>query len=403
MKTILSKDIPAAAELLRAGQLVAVPTETVYGLAANGLDAEAVAALYRIKARPAEKPISLLVSGAAALEDYCRALPKGAKALAERFWPGPLTLILPAKTELLPQQLLAGGDTVGLRCPRHPMTLELLAQCGLPLAAPSANPSGKAAPTGVSEVAAYFDGKIPLILDGGDCALGTASTVLDMSCVPYRLCREGAISRQELGQTLAESLTVIGFTGGSGCGKTTALRELEKLGGLAIDCDAVYHRLLQEDGAMLAEIAGAFPAAFPEGTFQRKALGRIVFADPAALERLNRITHRHVEREVRRLLAEHALAGGTLAGIDAIALVESGLGGLCTATIGVTAPVEIRVQRLMAREGISEAYARSRIAAQQPEEFFQKHCTYTLCNAGSREEFARAAHALLCQCIKEEG
>lgn len=154
---------------------------------------------------------------------------------------------------------------------------------------------------------------------------------------------------------------------------------------------------------MLAEIAGAFPAAFPEGTFQRKALGRIVFADPAALERLNRITHRHVEREVRRLLAEHALAGGTLAGIDAIALVESGLSGLCTATIGVTAPVEIRVQRLMAREGISEAYARSRIAAQQPEEFFQKHCTYTLCNAGSREEFARAAHALLCQCIKEEG
>ena len=147
----------------------------------------------------------------------------------------------------------------------------------------------------------------------------------------------------------------------------------------------------------------SFPAAFPEERFVRKALGEIVFHDAAALRRLNAITHRYVGREVRRALRGWAMAGGTLAGIDAIALIESGISRRCTAVLGITAPAEARVARLMAREGISEAYARSRIAAQPTDAFYRAHCTEILENTGSREAFARTCAAALDRCCPSGG
>lgn len=402
METVLTKNPTTVAALLRAGALVAVPTETVYGLAADGLNAEAVATIYRCKGRPPEKPLSLLVPGEEAISIWCREVPPQALALARRFWPGPLTLVLPARKEQIPPIVRAGGETVGLRCPAHPQTLEVLRQCGRPLAAPSANPSGAPSPRSVREVLLYFRGKIPAILDGGDCVLGKESTVLDLSIQPFHILRQGGLAEAEIIGALVSDMTILGITGGSGSGKTTALRVLENLGGLAIDCDAVYHRLLQENGEMLKEIKARFPAAFPAGIFVRKRLGEIVFQDSTALLELNAITHRYVEREIRRMLETHAMAGGHLVGIDAIALFESGLDQLCDATIGVVASRETRIRRLMEREGITADYAERRLDAQQPEHFYREHCTHILENNDTRETFTRKSAALLRRYCKEE-
>ena len=136
-------DVSGAAELIAAGGLVAVPTETVYGLAGDGTDVQAVERIYEVKGRPEVKPLSLMVPGQEAMERYCEDVPPQAKLLAERFWPGPLTIILKSRP-LVPEIVRAGGETVGLRCPDHPDTLALLRACGVPLAAPSAMPRPRA-------------------------------------------------------------------------------------------------------------------------------------------------------------------------------------------------------------------------------------------------------------------
>lgn len=375
-----------AAELIRAGELVAVPTETVYGLAGNGLDENAVRNIYEVKGRPAVKPLSLMVPDAASMEKYCENVPAQAKYLAEKFWPGPLTIVLQAKA-FIPSIVLAGGTTVGLRCPAHAMTLELLHLSDRPFAAPSANPSGEPSPKTAEKVMEYFDGRIAAVVDGGPCGIGTESTIISMAQKPYRILRKGALSEQEIADTLVEGMTVIGITGGTGCGKTTALETLEKLGALIIDCDEVYHRLLSSDKEMLCEIGQAFSGTVINGELDRKALGKIVFEDPEALLRLNTITHSHVLTEIGAILRAHAMSGGTLAAIDAIELLSAGLVSVCDMTVAVTADEESRVHRIMERDGISEEYARARVKAQHSNEYFTENCSYVLENNSGYEEF----------------
>ena len=176
---------------------------------------------------------------------------------------------------------------------------------------------------------------------------------------------------------------ILGITGGTGCGKTTLLNVIARQGGLILDCDAIYHQLLQTDQQLLCAIDARFPGTVENGVLQRKKLGIIVFSDPQALLDLNAITHSAVKQEVlRRLEAKPALAA-----IDAIALFEGGLAELCHVTAAVTAPEELRVQRLMQRDGISESYARSRIAAQHKESWFREHCDYVLENNGTQDQF----------------
>ena len=184
---------------------------------------------------------------------------------------------------------------------------------------------------------------------------------------------------------------VLGITGGTGCGKTTLLKVIEDRGGLVLDCDAIYHGLLTRDSALLAAIEDRFPGTVEKGTLQRKKLGAIVFNDPAALEELNAITHTAIKKEVLRRLER---APG-LAAIDAIALFESGLSQLCDVTVAVTAPEEDRVKRLMARDGISEAYARNRIAAQHNEAWFRERCGHILENNGTQIQFQQKCIAFL--------
>ena len=173
-------------------------------------------------------------------------------------------------------------------------------------------------------------------------------------------------------------MKIIGITGGSGGGKTSALGALKTLGAYVIDCDDVYHELLMQSTDMLRELEERFHGIVMDGVLDRKALGQIVFSDSGALEQLNEITHRFVKVEVDRRLMKWEADGGTLAAIDAIALIESGIGALCQVIVGVTAPFEVRVRRIMERDGINEEYARLRIGAQKPDSFYNDNCDYVL-------------------------
>ena len=185
-------------------------------------------------------------------------------------------------------------------------------------------------------------------------------------------------------------MILIGITGPTGAGKTTLLREVEALGGAVIDCDVVYHELLEGDRLLQCELERRFgPLRGEDGAIDRKRLGAIVFGDPEKLAQLNEVVRTAIVDRTRAL-------GRTLAAIAAIALVESGLDRLCSATVAVTAPPEARVRRIMAREGIPEDYAWSRVRAQKPEAYFREHCGYTLVNdCDSAEEFSLRARALL--------
>lgn len=391
-----------AVEILNEGGMVAVPTETVYGLCVNGLDADAVERLYEIKGRPEVKPLALMIPGPEAMDRYGKAIPPAAKTLAATFWPGPLTIIVPAREDIVPAVIRAGGRSIGFRCPDHTLTLSLLKQLDFPLAGPSANPSGAPSPKSAGEVLGYFDGRIGAVLDGGVCGLGRESTVLDMSALPYRILRQGALCAEDIDAALRRSMTVVGITGGTGSGKTTALKVLKERGALVLDCDEIYHDLLTREGDMVAEILARFPDAAENGRLVRKKLGAIVFADPAALLDLNAITHRHVNAAAEEKLTEHARMGGTLAAIDAIALVESGLGEMCDFTLAVTAPAERRIARLIRREGISEEYARARISAQKSDDWYRQQCTHVLDNAGSKEEFEALCREFFARKLENE-
>ena len=195
-------------------------------------------------------------------------------------------------------------------------------------------------------------------------------------------------------------MKILGITGGSGCGKTTLLGRVEAMGGCVIDCDAVYHRLLDSDRQMIAAIDARFPGVVSGGVLDRKKLGKVVFGDKNALAALNCLVHPFVDREVRRLLEEARNQGCALAAIDAVALIESGLGDLCDLTVAVTAPAEDRVRRLMAREGLTEDYARLRLSAQKTDEAFAAQCGTVLNNDyPTAEAFAAACDTFLQQWI----
>ena len=195
--------VKRAADVLRAGGVVALPTETVYGLAANALDEKAVAQIFRIKGRPANNPVIVHTAGLEMAWYCCGAWPPDAGKLARAFWPGPLTLVLP-RAQIIPRIVAAGGDTVGVRWPSHPFIQAVIRDCGFPLAAPSANLSSRVSPTTAAHVRQQLGGKIPLIVDGGQSQVGIESTVLDLTPLlrprarPARILRPGMIHAESL-------------------------------------------------------------------------------------------------------------------------------------------------------------------------------------------------------------
>lgn len=198
--------IKEGAEWLRAGELVAFPTETVYGLGANALDASACAKIFAAKGRPQDNPLIVHVSGLSMANSCVNKWTSSAELCVKNFWPGPLTLILP-KTSLIPDIVTAGLDNVAVRMPSHPVALRLIEEAGIPIAAPSANLSGKPSPTRGGHVWRDMKGKIPLILDAGACEVGLESTVLDVSGEVPTILRPGGITREQLEAVLGNVYT----------------------------------------------------------------------------------------------------------------------------------------------------------------------------------------------------
>ena len=529
--------ISAAAKILREGGLVGIPTETVYGLGANGLDGKAVKRIFEAKGRPQDNPLILHVTGPQWLPRYCADIPPIAYVLARKFWPGPLTMILKRKP-IVPDETTAGLDTVGMRCPNHPVTLAIIREAGVPIAAPSANTSGRPSCTTAQDVLEDMNGKIEGVVDGGPCTVGVESTILDLTCEPPRLLRPGGLPPEDLerlighidvdkavttplkegeqpkapgmkyrhyapkapvtvftgapdasareiqrrvgptsgvicfdeyahlfqgqevhtlgpsGDKLAQaqrvfdalrtfdssSVTeiyaqcpdnrglglaignrlkkaagfhvveadshriVLGLTGGTGAGKTSALNAIRELGGTVIDCDAVYHEMLENSQEMRNAINAKFPGVFDQdGKLNRQKLGQEVFAQKDRLAQLNEIVFGFMTPELDRRMES---AGDGLFAIDAINLLESGADRLCDRTIAVTAPTELRVRRIMARDGITEQYARLRISAQKPDEYYRGKCDCELNNAADTPEAFQAEAKLfftrLIETITEE-
>lgn len=533
-KTI-EDNISAAARLLRDGALVAIPTETVYGLGANGLDETAVRRIFEAKGRPQDNPLILHLTGPQWLPRYCRDIPPMAYVLARKFWPGPLTMIL-KRSELVPDVTTAGLDTVAVRCPNHPVTLAILREAGVPVAAPSANLSGRPSCTSAQDVMEDMDGRIEGVVDGGSCVVGVESTILDMTCEPPRLLRPGGLPLEELerligpvvidkavtgqltegekpkapgmkyrhyapkapvtvvtgapaksaqeikhragpssgvicfdeyaglfpdqvvhsigpvedkltqAQRVFEALRafdaspvteiytqcpdgrglglaignrlkkaagfreiaadsekiVIGITGGTGAGKSSALAVLESLGTVVLDCDKVYHEMLGRDEELQKAISRAFPGVFrPDGSLNRQKLGQEVFMKKEQLEKLNAIVYSFLVPEIQRRLEE---AGDSVCAIDAINLLESGLDIVCDRTVAITSPTELRVRRIMARDQITERYARMRITAQKPDEYYRSKCSCELNNdADTPEEFQEMARRFFGRLIRAVG
>ena len=192
-----------AADIIRSGGLVAIPTETVYGLGANGLDEQAVLKIFEAKGRPQDNPLILHISGPEQIEQFCHHIPQAAYDLAEAFWPGPLTMVLPAK-DVVPRRTTAGLDTVGIRCPDSPVTREIIRLAGVPIAAPSANISGKPSTTTAEHVLHDHDGRIDAIVDGGPCRVGVESTIVDLTERRPRLLRPGGIGPEQLISVLGD-------------------------------------------------------------------------------------------------------------------------------------------------------------------------------------------------------
>lgn len=517
-----AEKVEQAAEILRRGGLLAIPTETVYGLGADGLNEEAVLHIFEAKGRPQDNPLILHIPDAAWLTRYCDDVPESAYRLAERFWPGPLTMIL-KKKPCVPLRTTGGLDTVGMRCPDHAVTRAIIERAGVPVAAPSANTSGRPSCTTAQHVREDMWGKIDGIVDGGACQVGVESTIIDLTVTPLQLLRPGGLPLESLRAVLGEVAVdkavtqkmadgekprapgmkyrhyapkapvtvvtggarasarwilthmdaragvicfdefarlfsshvvhplgrsddkraqarhvfdalrtfdetdvaeiyaqcpdseglglavgnrlkkaagfhvenaddgrrVIGITGGTGAGKTTLLRALEARGALVLDCDAVYHAMLKSDELLRAALRDAFGCGiFDEsGAVVLRRIGEIVFRDGEKLALLDEIVHAHLPRA---LVARMAEADETLIVLDAIKLFESGLGALCDVTLAVTAPMEARVQRIMARDGITEAYARARIAAQKSDEYFTQLSDMTFVNDAPDAEAAAA-------------
>ena len=201
-----------AAEMIRKGELVAIPTETVYGLGANGLSEAAVAKIFEAKGRPQDNPLILHICGAEQIELFCHHIPQKAYDLAEKFWPGPLTIVLPAR-ESVPKRTTGGLSTVAVRCPDNNVTREIIRLSGVPIAAPSANISGKPSTTTAEHVLHDHNGKIAAVVDGGPCRVGVESTIVDLTEERPRLLRPGGITPEQLVEVLGDLVVDKAVTG----------------------------------------------------------------------------------------------------------------------------------------------------------------------------------------------
>ncbi len=524
METKILKDdekgIKTAAEILKSGGIVAIPTETVYGLAASAYSDEAIEKVFLAKGRPQDNPLIVHISNIEEIDNIVSQMPGEARELAERFWPGPLTMVLP-RTDRVSPRVSAGLSTVAVRMPENEVARRIIRECGIPLAAPSANLSGNPSPTTADHVIADLSGRIDAVVVSGHSSVGVESTVVSLAVNPPRLLRPGKITAEELRDILpdlvidkavlseipkgekaaspgmmykhyspktevylveaegdefvdflnektdvaaicfkedAEKLhcpilsigaaedeeeqarliferlresdslgvktvyvhapkksgvglavynrliraagfkiirlkTIVGLTGPTGAGKTSACRVAEDMGYTVINCDKVA-REATKDADCLKALSEAFGVEIlnSDNTLNRKALAEKAFKSSDKTELLNKTIFPYITRLIEGKI-ENAETGKVL--LDAPTLYESGIDRICTVVIAVLADRDVRLSRILSRDGIEKSAALLRINAGKPDEFYKERTNHVICNNGGEQEFtARFAEVL---------
>lgn len=504
------EDIARAGEIINSGGLVAMPTETVYGLAANALEPSAVSKIYLAKGRPSDNPLIVHISDISQLEELVSELPQTAVLLAKKFWPGPLTMIL-SKTSKVPKETSGGLSTVAVRLPANETATSIIEAAGVPLAAPSANTSGRPSPTTFEHVYNDLNGKVEAIVKGKASAVGLESTIVSLIGKP-RLLRPGGITLAQLEEAIGEievdsavleqmdenakvrspgmkythyspkanitlidaspdefisyanekgdfvlcfdedkdKLTVpcvsygsryssqeqakrlfsalheldekkaknvlaimprktgvglavynrliraagfqvvnpnnhmiVGMCGVTGAGKTTVGKIFEDYGCAVVDCDEVSRRPDVYDSECIRELQAEFGEDIAvEGRLDRRLLAKRAFASEKGKTRLNQITHPRIIAKCNEVISEMEMSGKRVIILDAPTLFEAGLDRECARIITVTAPEELRVERIMQRDGISKELAMARVKAQHDESFFTERADYVIDASG---------------------
>ena len=519
-----AEDLARAAEILKSGGLVAIPTETVYGLAANALDPAAVARIFEAKGRPQDNPLIVHVASMEEIPPLVAQVDPRLPALAEAFWPGPLTVIM-KKSDRIPAVVSAGLDTVAIRMPSHPVARAVIKAAGVPLAAPSANASGRPSPTRAAHVLADLNGRIDAVLVGGESEVGVESTVITLTTEPPTLLRPGGVTPMQLERVLGKirispavfaqlqagevaaspgmkykhyapktavtlvkgsfaqfkrfvdaqktpvcvvcfhgegrqfahaieygsvgngqaqahdvfdalrrvdavgckralvrcpeidgvglavynrllraaafrvidlqiRIPVLGLTGQTGAGKSTVAAMLAARGCAVIDCDQ-----LAREAVALPAVQTALCDAFGgdilrDGVLDRRLLARRAFADAEHTTALNEITHPEITRLAVAAIHKAEADGACAAVIDAALLPDSDLTALCGRILSVIAPEEVRLARICARDGISEADGRLRMAAQPPAAYYIENADLVLRNDGDPAALRQAVDAV---------
>lgn len=510
-----AEDLALAGKILREGGLVVIPTETVYGLAADASDPIAIRRIFDAKGRPSDNPLIVHISSLDQLEPLVSEIPDEAIWLAQRFWPGPLTLVLP-KSELVSDELSGGLDTVAVRFPSNSTALAVIEAAGRPLAAPSANTSGRPSPTSFSHVLEDMNGKVDAIISGTESEVGVESTVLTLTGLPdkpAKILRPGGVTRAMLEEVLGvveldpsillntveeapaspgmkykhyapkaqvvvvdaspeeyiryvndkqdsfalcfdedspelsvpfvsygtrydgalqarklfEALHeldrrgakkvharipskngvglavynrlirsagfntvnpyghyIIGLTGPSGSGKTTVAKELEKLGCGVVDCDAITREPGVYDDECIRELQAAFGDDIAEnGSLNRGLLAKRAFSSDHGKQLLNQITHPRILKRVIERIDQELEAGHKLVILDAPTLFESGIDSYCARIMVVNTNFELRLKRIMNRDGISQEQAITRLSAQNPNQFYLSRADHIVSGEGN--------------------
>lgn len=510
-------NLDRACEILKSGGLVGIPTETVYGLAANCFDEEAVGNIFKAKGRPQDNPLIVHISDMNMLRDVVADVPDKALELAEKFWPGPLTMVLP-RGEKIPASVSAGLDTVAVRMPKHTVAREIIGRSGLPLAAPSANLSGSPSPTTAEHVITDLDGKIDAIVVSNKSEVGVESTVVSLCCNPPRLLRPGGVTVEQLSEILPDIVVdkavtaepekgvavaspgmkykhyspkakvimvdgsfekfrlfvndqakegvfalvfegeedlsvptvsfgqkedastqaavlfdvlreldekdcevcfarvpekkgvglavynrliraaafqvismpeIVGLTGPSGSGKTVFSGVARENGWEVIDCDRLARVVTEKGSETLALLAENFgnDVILPDGSLNRKLLASRAFCTKEKTEILNGIMLPAVKRQVEKQISEFALLGKSKVLLDAPTLFESGLNVVCDRVVAVLCPMNLRKERILKRDNLTNEQADVRLNAGKPDEFYKSRTKHIVYNDGDIENF----------------
>lgn len=507
-------DLKKAGEIIRLGGLVALPTETVYGLGANALDSDAVKKIFQAKGRPQDNPLIVHISSVSEIEPLVTEIPQKARMLMDAFWPGPLTIILP-KSEKVPLTTSGGLETVAVRLPSNETARKVIELAGVPIAAPSANTSGIPSPTKWEHVRDDMTGKIDAIICGDECDVGVESTVITLVSEKPRILRPGGITPEMIESVIGEvdiddavfaklkqgekaaspgmkykhyspkaniilvkgaidkfadfvnsspfestyamcfdgeeekikvgcisygaqddSLSqahrlfdvlrkldemgaktvfcrcpsmdgvgmavynrliracayqvidldepiVLGVTGQTGAGKGYVCEKLKKYGFSVVDTDLIAHNIVNKGSAVLTRLAEAFGKdILLDGALDRKKLAKRAFSSKDSQKLLNSITHPEIIRVSKVQMREEYAKGKTKFIIDAPLLFESTMDSLCDFTIAVTAPYQLRLERVLERDNLDEQSAARRMSVQESDEFYTSKADFSIINDG---------------------